>query len=193
MELSPRHHEHRTELPKTPEPSQETHETQSAEPSVERDHFAESLKALQERVDTQATSGKDASLDYTTEHSSNNSGNTYSLGMHQQLKNDAYKRTLTKVRSHLSAPERTLSRAIHQPAVEAISEGISKTIGRPYALLFGGIATLLGTIVVLYFAKHTGFRYNYTIFFLLFIGGFFVGLFAELASKLPFFRKHNKR
>jgi len=43
-------------------------------------------------------------------------------------------------------------------------------------LLGGGILALLGTSSYLYLAKHIGFTYNYSVFLILFFGGFILGL-----------------
>jgi hypothetical protein len=188
----PEHHgEKLTEAPEMP--SHDQREKHLSSENNEQDTVSETLNALRKHIETQAVSGKETHYDDGSERGGHhNVSPTHSLALHQQLKSESYKRTLTKVRSHLPTGERVLSRVVHQPAVEAVSEVAAKTIGRPYALLFGAIATLIGTAIVLYYAKHTGFRYNYTIFFLLFIGGFLCGLLMELSSKLPFIRKRDK-
>jgi len=64
--------------------------------------------------------------------------------------------------------------------VRITSEAASKTISRPSGLLGGGLMAFAGSLVYLYLAKHIGFRYNYLLFTLLFVGGFAVGLCLEV-------------
>lgn len=96
------------------------------------------------------------------------------------LKKQTLYRTLKNIRKQLSAPERALSRVIHQPAVDAVSQFGSKTIARPSGLLGGSTVAFLGSSAYLWMAKHYGFYYNYFLFVLLFIGGFALGMTIEL-------------
>jgi hypothetical protein len=97
-----------------------------------------------------------------------------------ELKAITARRELQMIRRHLSAPQRTLSKVIHQPVVSAISEGAGKTVSRPSGLLGGGLVALIGTSGYLYLAHHIGFRYNAFVFLLLFAAGFCFGLLLEL-------------
>jgi hypothetical protein len=101
------------------------------------------------------------------------------LGMHRQLKEVSYKRSMERVRSNLSRPGRILSRLIHNPVLETISEGAGRTAGRPSGILGGAVLALIGSSTLLYLARHYGFTYNYLIFAFLYIGGFFLGLLIE--------------
>ncbi|HSX27690.1 MAG TPA: hypothetical protein VLG25_02815 [Patescibacteria group bacterium] len=102
----------------------------------------------------------------------------------KELKLNAYNRTIKHVRSQLNAPERVLSRLVHQPLVEKISDVSAVTIARPSGLLAGGFFSAIGSLVVLYMAKRNGFTYNRLVFVILFGGGFIVGLLVELMVKL---------
>lgn len=99
----------------------------------------------------------------------------------RELKREALQRTLTRVRKQLSAPSRTFSKVIHQPAVNAVSQVTGQTVARPSGLLGGSICAFLGSSIFLWMAKHYGFNYNYLLFFLLFIVGFAVGMVLELS------------
>lgn len=97
------------------------------------------------------------------------------------LKKITLQRELTQIRRHLSKPEQTLSKIIHQPVVRAISEASGKTVSRPSGLLGGGIMAFIGSTGYLLLAKNLGFnRYNYGAFIILFVGGFALGLALEL-------------
>jgi hypothetical protein len=80
--------------------------------------------------------------------------------------------------------ERGLSKLIHQPAVRAVSEVGAKTVSRPSGLLGGGLLAFLGSSTYLFMTKYIGFRYNYLVFLLLFVGGFVLGLVLELLVRL---------
>jgi hypothetical protein len=102
------------------------------------------------------------------------------LHVNRELKRITLKRELSDIRRKLNAPQRTLSKVIHQPAVSAISEPLGKTVSRPSGLLGGGLVAFLGTSGYLLLAKHSGMRYSYFIFLALFAAGFIVGLMLEL-------------
>ncbi len=99
--------------------------------------------------------------------------------INRELKQITLRRELQSIRRQLSAPQRTLSRVIHQPAVRVVSEAAGNTVSRPSGLLGGGLVAFFGTSGYLYLAKHIGFTYNYFVFFLLLVGGFAVGLALE--------------
>lgn len=140
----------------------ETHKQQEALTQAERsvEHHAKSKHATQVEKDT----GK----------------HEQPLFVNAELKRIALDRTLARVRRHLSKPNKTFSRIIHQPAVQAVSEVGAKTVARPSGLLAGSFCALLGSSFVLYQAKHYGFKYNYSIFFVFFVGGFAVGLGIDM-------------
>lgn len=100
--------------------------------------------------------------------------------VNRELKQATLQRELTHIRRHLSAPQRQLSKVIHQPVVRKVSEVSSKTVSRPSGLLGGSLLAFIGSSGYLYLAKHQGFRYNYGFFLALFFGGFLVGLTLEL-------------
>lgn len=90
-----------------------------------------------------------------------------------------FKQTMKQVRSQLPAGQRALSKLVHQPVVQKVSEVSAKTVTRPSGLLGGGLLAFAGSAVYFYLAKHVGFQYNYLIFVLFFVGGFFAGIVLE--------------
>lgn len=98
--------------------------------------------------------------------------------------------SLKQVRRELTPTERIFSKVIHQPAIKAVSEASAKTVTRPSGLLGGGLLAFVGTSGYLYLAKHIGFRYNYLVFSLLFVGGFALGLVLELVVRLARPHRH---
>lgn len=101
-------------------------------------------------------------------------------GMQQSVKNNAYKRELTKIQSKLPNRSRNFSKVIHNKTVESISNIGAQTAARPSGLLGGSICAFLGSMILYYMARHYGFIYNYLMLFLLFILGFAVGCVLEL-------------
>jgi hypothetical protein len=102
------------------------------------------------------------------------------LHVNRELKNITLNRELTTIRRHLSAPQRALSKVIHQSVIRAVSEPLGKTVSRPSGLLGGGLVAFIGTSAYFYMAQHSGLRYQYSVFLALFIGGFIIGLLLEL-------------
>lgn len=106
------------------------------------------------------------------------------LHISADLKKVAYRRTLKRTRERLPAYERPFSAFVHHPVVEAISEFGARTVARPSGVFAGGLTAFLGTSLFLWIARHYGYEYNFLLFALLFVAGFFVGLVIELALRL---------
>jgi hypothetical protein len=101
----------------------------------------------------------------------------------RQVKKLTYQRTLKRTQNRLRLPDRTLSRIIHQPAIEKVSEIAAKTIARPSGILGGSILAFVGTLTVLMLTKKYGYEFNYLVFFMMFVGGFAIGALAEITAK----------
>lgn len=97
----------------------------------------------------------------------------------RKAKSQSYRKTLRKVQTNLSKPERTLSKLIHQPVIEKASSFGAATIARPSGFLAGSLATLLGSAFLLIAAKRYGFNYNYLVFVILFVAGYILGIAVE--------------
>lgn len=110
-------------------------------------------------------------------------------GVQQSMKNRAYKRELSKIQTKLPPASRRFSKIIHNPTVEAISNVGAQTIARPSGLLGGSICAFIGSLILYVMTKQYGFKYNYLMMFLLFVGGFAIGAVIELLGWHVFFRK----
>lgn len=106
------------------------------------------------------------------------------MGVQRELKSTAYKQTLKHIQTKLRGSDKVLSRIMHQPAVEKLSNVGANTIARPSGVLGGGFIALLGSSVLLYLTRHYGFEYNLTVFFILFAAGFLAGIILEGVIKL---------
>ncbi len=144
----------------------------------------DNLESIKASIEAQAVSGKELNVDDKQGESSGQS-----FGVHKELKADAYKHTIRKIRSQLKAPDRVLSRIVHQPVVDAVSNATAKTVARPSGFLGGSIVAFIGSAAFLYMARRYGFTYNYAVVFMLFVGGFALGIILELFLRLVFRRK----
>ena len=102
----------------------------------------------------------------------------------KELGSQTFERTLISVRRKLSAPEKQLSKFIHKPVVEKVSDISGKTIARPSGILLGGIFSFVGSLVVYLLARHIGGELRYSIFAATFVAGYLLGLIVELIWRL---------
>ncbi|HSX53183.1 MAG TPA: hypothetical protein VLF90_02320 [Patescibacteria group bacterium] len=169
---SPEHHEHEHSAEHLPK-----HEQAESQPKHEKAETKplEDVETLRAKAEHEAKSSKETTPKVTPE-----TDVKQDFMVNKDLKAEAFQRALNRTRKHLSSPERGLSKAIHQPVVDAISGVAEKTIARPTGLLTGAIVALIGSSYVFYSAKHYGWHYNYLIVFILFVGGYVVGLILEI-------------
>lgn len=102
----------------------------------------------------------------------------------KDLKDLTFDRTMVRTRKKLNAPEKALSRVIHQPVINAVSEFGARTIARPASLFGGGLLALLGTTTLLYLTRKYGYEFNYLVFLMTFVVGFGLGSLIEMLVKL---------
>lgn len=144
-----------------------------------RHEHAENIDAIREAAERQSKSA--AEVSHTSEDSSEHERPAY---VNRELKAMAYRRTLKRTQQQLSAPSRVLSKIVHQPTIEAVSDFASGTVARPSGILAGGITAFVGSSLFLWVARHYGYEYNFLLFALLFVAGFFIGLLVELGLRL---------
>jgi hypothetical protein len=157
-----------------------------AEADSETQADDEALEALKQDIDKQALSKEDYRHSEAGHSAEITPAHTY---VSRELKQMGFRRTLTNARLHMGKPAQLFSKAIHQPVVEKISEAAAPTVARPSGILGGGIAALLGSVILLYVSKHNGYQYNYFVFFVLFVGGFVAGMAVELLIRAFIRRK----
>lgn len=110
-------------------------------------------------------------------------------GSQHTLKSQAYQQTLGRIQSKLSKPDQIFSKFVHSKTVESISNISAKTVARPSGVLGGSICAFLGSLILLYAAKHYGFSYNYLMLVILFVGGYAIGGIIEIVIWAVFTRK----
>jgi hypothetical protein len=142
-------------------------------------HRLESLETIRKKVEQQASPQEASPFEKQAERPTTSTIRSIT----KRLKTERYKTTLQQVRRHLPPVQRLTSKLIHQPAIEAISEVGSKTVARPSGLLGGGLIALVGSLSVILVAKHIGFAVPHSIFWVLFLIGFFLGLVIEFIAR----------
>jgi hypothetical protein len=152
-------------------PRHATKPEQRAETAAEA---ARSLEAIRKQINEQSRTKQEAAQSGTEQPVA-----PTPAFVTRHLKLVTRTRLLKQVRQHLPLPEKAFSRVIHQPIVDSISETAGKTIARPSGLLSGGIFAFIGSGTFLYIAKHYGYRYNFFLWAMFFVGGFIVGLLIE--------------
>jgi len=152
---------------------------------LEKHHEEEAKKATHEhknsiekilnKIEAEAESGEKLK-NHQLDHTKKTSG---PISYGAELQKRSLHDSLEKVQRSLPASQKAFSKIIHQPAVDAISEAGSKTIGRSGGLLMGGVASFIASIGVLFVCRYYGYRYNFLIGIIAFVGGFILGLAVE--------------
>lgn len=180
-ERAPQHHEQHGELEHQYESGQD-HEARlarAAEHAHETKHEkAERVHELQHEAQERAKSLHEMPVE-RKEHAPDVSH----MPVNRSVKEAARRRVMKRVQKHLRPDERLFSKITHNPAVDAVSRAAEKTVARPSGLLGGSFFAFLGSTAYLWIARHYGYEYNYLLFFLLFVGGFGVGMLIELLSR----------
>jgi len=70
----------------------------------------------------------------------------------------SFTKTMSRLQSEMTPGERTISKLIHAPAVERVSEVVGATVARPNALLAGSVSAFVLVLGLYIFARTIGFR-----------------------------------
>lgn len=177
--------------------SHESHDSSEHHERLQKHHESAAEKARQEaselnlaKLREQAKVHAETATHKTVEKHANKEPDT-TIGTQSSLKAHAYEQSLKRVQKKLSKPDRTLSKVVHNKTVEAVSNVGAQTIARPSGILGGSICAFIGSVGLLYAAKHYGFRYNYLMLVLLFVAGFLLGSAIELIVWAAHTRRNN--
>lgn len=96
-------------------------------------------------------------------------------------KEASYQQTMKHVRAEMSAPSRTFSKVIHNPAVEKTSDAVGNTIARPNLIIAGALGTLILTGIIYLIARYYGYRLSGFEAIGAFILGWIIGAIIEYA------------
>lgn len=102
---------------------------------------------------------------------------------HRSHKKQTYRATMNRVESQLPAYQRTFSRFINSEPVDKISTVTAKTVARPSAMLGSGVASLIGLLIITYFATSIGFEIKPITFIGLLAVGWLIGIIVEVLYK----------
>ncbi len=167
------------ETGETPERSNEQHERAAKHHETRaensRHEHRENLEQILDKIEETAKSVHEAGHQ---EAETPKKSNPRFVG--KQLKQNNLKSSLRRIQKDLKPYQRPLSKFIHNGAIERASELGAKTIARPDGLLFGGIASLLVSLGVMFVCRYYGYEYNYFIGLISFPVGFIIGILGEL-------------
>ncbi len=147
----------------------------SAEKSTHE--YEKSIENIRDNIEDQAVSGKETSAG---DHGKDAKSQSVPI-IDRIVKQESYKKVLQHVQRRLPKAQRSFSKFIHKPVVEAFSETGAKTVARPSGLFGGGLCALLGSTALLWMSRHYGFRYNFFVFIAFIVVGFAIGLLVEWA------------
>lgn len=145
-----------------------------------------SVEQLKEQVEQHAKSKHDH---IKTQKQAESTDSEIPVYTNATLRNHASNRIKKQIQRQLPIHDRTLSKVIHQPVIEAVSNAAEGTVARPSGLLFGGLLSLISSSIVLYICRHYGYEYNSLIGIASFAGGFIAGIILEMGYKLISIRR----
>lgn len=101
----------------------------------------------------------------------------------KSVKKQALSQELAQIRQELTKSDRLLSKTIHQPKIQKLSEISAKTVARPYGLIVGGLLAFIGSLAYYLFTKYYGLHYYSIVFIILFISGYILSSLIEIIVK----------
>jgi len=102
-----------------------------------------------------------------------------SHGLHASDRDESFEETMDQVRQELPRSSRPLSRFIHRPAIERLSEVLGKTLFRPNAILAGGVTAFVGVLGLYFYAKYMSFSLQGSETIIAFAVGWIAGILFD--------------
>ena len=138
----------------------------------------EEISRLEKEIAQKAESSADLKNELSSQHVDRDSDKSYNY-----TTPDSAPRVLNQARKELKPAERTVSKIVHNPKVEAISSITGATVARPSGFLYGAIFSFVFTIGFLMISKRYGYEYNAIVGVITFVIGYLVGLVVELITR----------
>lgn len=178
-------HEHGGEQPLNPHEAKarqkELLDEARKEAAESKHHHQEKLDEIRREIEKNAETANEARAHETKHNDEPEAANTYWNS--QEYRDIAFKQLMHKVQKHLSKPEKTVSKILHQPTVERLSEVGSKTVARPSGVLVGSIFSFISSLIVYFISKQYAYDMTYSVFVVSFLGGFMFGIVAEFGYR----------
>ena len=95
--------------------------------------------------------------------------------------NANFERTMASIREEMTPTSRVLSKVIHNPTVDKISNVVGSTVARPNLILAGALGTLVVCSVIYLVAKFYGYRLSGSEAIVSFALGWMMGAIVEYA------------
>lgn len=143
---------------------------------------AEHLKNISEKVEKIAK--KTEELQHTHDQKDKTHAHTSTAHHNSEYGSYTASQAIKRVQKHLKPSERRFSKVIHNQKVEIVSDIAGGTVARPSGLLYGGVFSLLSSVVLYFISKHYGYEYSFFVGILFFVGGFVLGLLIESVVKI---------
>jgi hypothetical protein len=176
-------HENGAEVEKSQEHSaQEQERLKEAKNKAEKagaEHAKIDVEKLLKAAQQEAASAESAPSESDEDK---NTANTYWYS--REYREDAFKNILSKAQERLGKPDKLMSKLIHQPIVERVSEVGAKTVARPSGLLIGSIFSFVTTLATYLVARYNGYDMTFSVVLYSFAGGFLIGVVIEYLYKL---------
>lgn len=147
---------------------------------AESEDAAAKLRESRKAIDEAAESAKDAEQHSTVEEEPQAATTFWYT---KEYARQAYSQMMGRTRRQLKRPDRVVSRVIHQPVIEQLSELGEKTIARPSGVLVGSICAFVASLVTYMLARRYGYDMSYAVFLYSLLGGFLLGIVGEFALR----------
>lgn len=180
-------HEKREQVASHHEQNHERHEHSKNHEKSTKNETKYSREAIYKAIDKHAVKQE--------VHTANQEGPHHERPHHyitKTVKRGVYAHTISNVQTHLKPAERRFSKIIHNDTVETLSELGAGTIGRPSAILGGGIFMVFGGLALLLTARYFGFTVPMSMLIALYVTGFVV-LFAIDIFSRPIKKRLSRR
>ena len=98
--------------------------------------------------------------------------------------NETFNQAMSHVQAQMHRSSRPVSRFIHRPMVEKLSNLAGQTIARPNAILAGGITAFLGVLAIYNYARFAGLSLQGSETLVTFAVGWAIGTVFDIVRRI---------